>query len=247
MLMAHGLPLPKTVFAHGFLQVGGEKMSKSKLTGISPHDLIGTFGSDGYRYYFVREMSFGQDGNFSWESMVDRYNVDLANDFGNLASRVLSMVTRYLDGVVPEAPSETEVTDAEQALRDTHAAALAGMEAAIDELAPHEALKAAWSFVGKCNAYVERVAPWALAKEESARRRLEVVLYALLDGLRQLALMTSPITPRAAQELWERLGFEGRVDGQTFASQAGWGLVPPGSRVRAGAPLFPRLDDPAPV
>ena len=247
MLMAHGLPLPETVFAHGFLQVGGEKMSKSKLTGISPHDLIATFGSDGYRYYFVREMSFGQDGNFSWESMVDRYNVDLANNFGNLASRVLSMATRYLDGVVPAVPSETEVTDAERALRDTHVAALAGMEAAIDELAPHEALKSAWSLVRKCNAYVEEVAPWALAKDESARRRLEVVLYALLDGLRQLALMTSPITPRAAQELWERLGFEDRVDGQTFESQAGWGLLPPGARVRTGAPLFPRLDDPAPA
>ena len=92
MLMALDLPLPKTVFAHGFLQVGGEKMSKTKLTGISPHDLVKTFGSDGYRYYFLREISFGQDGNFSWESMVERYNFDLANDFGNLASRVTTMI-----------------------------------------------------------------------------------------------------------------------------------------------------------
>jgi methionyl-tRNA synthetase len=100
MLMALDLLMPRTVFAHGFLQVGGEKMSKSKLTGISPHDLIQTFGSDGYRYYFLREISFGLDGNFSWEAMVDRYNADLANDFGNLASRVLSMIGRYLDGRV---------------------------------------------------------------------------------------------------------------------------------------------------
>ena len=101
MLMALDMPLPRTVFAHGFLQVGGEKMSKSRLTGISPHDLISTFGLDGYRYYFMRDISFGQDGNFSWEGMVDRYNSDLANDLGNLASRVLSMITRYLDGVDP--------------------------------------------------------------------------------------------------------------------------------------------------
>ena len=247
MLMAQGLPLPRTVFAHGFLQVGGEKMSKSKLTGISPHDLIGTFGSDGYRYYFVREMSFGQDGNFSWESMVDRYNVDLANDFGNLASRVLSMVTRYLGGAVPRPPSEDELTDADASVHAVHASALAEMAAAVDDLAPHEALKAAWTFVRKCNAYVEEVAPWSLAKDEGQRRRLECVLYVLLDSLRQLALMTSPITPRAAQELWERLGLDGRVDAQTFESHAGWGLIPAGTNVRTGDPLFPRLDDPSPA
>jgi methionyl-tRNA synthetase len=243
MLMAQGLPLPRTVFAHGFLQVGGEKMSKSKLTGISPHDLIATFGSDGYRYYFVREMSFGQDGNFSWESMVDRYNVDLANDFGNLASRVLSMAARYLDGAVPDAPSAGELTDVDRSLRDAHGAALAGMEAAVDDLAPHEALKAAWAFVRKANAYVEEVAPWKLAKAPEERRRLEVVLYLLLDSLRQLALITSPITPRAAQELWERLGLEGSAEEQTFASDA---RLVPGATVRTGDPLFPRLDDPAP-
>ncbi|HEV2757467.1 MAG TPA: methionine--tRNA ligase [Actinomycetota bacterium] len=243
MLMAQGLPLPKTVFAHGFLQVGGEKMSKSKLTGISPHDLIATFGSDGYRYYFVREMSFGQDGNFSWESMVDRYNVDLANDFGNLASRVLSMASRYLDGAVPRPPSEDELADADRALRAVHEASLRDMTAAVDELAPHDALKAAWAFVRKCNAYVEEVAPWSLAKDPAQRRRLECVLYVLLDSLRQLALMTAPITPRAAQELWERLGLGGRVDEQTFESQSGWDLVPEGAAVRTGDPLFPRLEE----
>ncbi len=245
MLMAQGLPLPKTVFAHGFLQIGGEKMSKSKLTGISPYDLVSTFGSDGYRYYFVREMSFGQDGNFSWESMVDRYNVDLANDFGNLASRVLSMVARYLDGVVPEAPRDDELTGAERDLRATGSAALAGMEAAVDDLAPHEALKSAWTFVRRCNAYVEEVTPWALAKDATQRRRLEVVLYVLLDSLRWLALMTAPITPRAAQELWSRLALEGSVEQQTFATQSGWGRLSSGATVRTGDPLFPRLDDPA--
>lgn len=245
MLMAQGLPLPKTVFAHGFLQIGGEKMSKSKLTGISPHDLIGTFGSDGYRYYFVREMSFGQDGNFSWESMVDRYNVDLANDFGNLASRVLSMATRYLGATVPEPPGDDELTDADRSLRDAHGTALAGMGAAVDDLALHDALKSAWTFVRRCNAYVEEVTPWALAKDESQRRRLEVVLYVLLDSLRQLALMTAPVTPRASQELWSRLAMPGTVTEQTFDAQSGWGRLPAGAQVRTGDPLFPRLDEAA--
>ncbi|MDQ3983031.1 MAG: class I tRNA ligase family protein, partial [Actinomycetota bacterium] len=195
-------------------------------------------------YYFVREMSFGQDGNFSWESMVDRYNVDLANDFGNLASRVLSMATRYLDGVVPDGPSGDDLTDADRSLREVHSAALADMERAVDDIAPHEALRAAWRFVGACNAYVEDAAPWKLAKDPDARRRLEVVLYVLLDSLRELALMTSPITPKAAQELWERLGLEGRVDAQTFASDV---RLVAGGKVRTGDPLFPRLDDPSPV
>ena len=141
MLMALDLPLPKTVFAHGFLTVGGEKMSKSRLTGISPHDLIETFGSDGFRYFFMREVSFGQDGEFSWEAMVGRYNSDLANDLGNLASRVLSMVGRYLDGHVPDVPLPEEGTSSEEELIATHKEAFDGMVAGIDAVAPHDALQ----------------------------------------------------------------------------------------------------------
>ncbi len=243
MLMALDLPLPLTVFAHGFLQIGGEKMSKSKLTGISPHDLIETFGSDGYRYYFMREISFGHDGSFSWEGMLARYNSDLANDFGNLASRVLSMAERYLEGVVPSPPSEDEMTDAERALDDTYSASIDSMAAAIDDLAVHEACKAAWQFVRKCNAYVEEVAPWALAKDPGQRRRLEVVLYKLLDSLRLLALITSPVVPRAATELWVRLGLAGSPAHTSLPESGSPGLLAEGSKVRTGDPLFPRLEE----
>jgi methionyl-tRNA synthetase len=229
------------VFAHGFLQVGGEKMSKSKLTGISPHDLIDTFGSDGYRYYFLREISFGLDGNFSWEAMVERYNADLANDFGNLASRVLSMIGRYLDGRLPAPPSEDELTAAERGLKEVQATSFAEMERAVDAIAPHQASKAAWAFVRKANAYVEDVAPWALNKDPGRRRRLEVVLYMLADSLRHLAAMTSPLTPRAAQELWRRLGLDGEVAGITFADLR-WGDLAEATRVETGDPLFPRLE-----
>jgi len=242
MLMALGMDTPRTVFAHGFLQVGGEKMSKSKLTGISPHDLIATFGSDGYRYYFLREISFGLDGNFSWEGMVDRYNSDLANDFGNLASRVLSMINRYFDGVLPEPPEPAELTASENELHETHDRALAEMEDAVDAVAPHQAAKAAWSFVRKANAYVEETAPWALAKDPAQRRRLEIALYTLADCLRQLALMTSPMTPRAAQELWRRLGLQGDVERRSWPQDGGWARLTPGTRVETGEPLFPRLD-----
>ncbi|MBA3431913.1 MAG: methionine--tRNA ligase, partial [Actinobacteria bacterium] len=236
MLMALDLPLPTTVFAHGYLQVGGEKMSKSKLTGISPHDLIPVFGVDGYRYYFMREMSFGQDGNFSWESMVARYNSDLANDFGNLASRTTSMITRYLDGRIPSPPEEDELTDAETDLMRVFSESFQAMERAMDDISPTEALRAAWSFVRKSNAYVEEVAPWVLAKDPDAARRLEVALYCLGDALRLLALMLWPIIPGAARELWVRLGLEGPIESRTYGADARPGLLPERSMVTAGAP-----------
>ena len=243
MLMALDLPLPRTVFAHGFLQVGGEKMSKTKLTGISPHDLVATFGSDGYRYYFMREISFGQDGSFSWEGMAARYNSDLANDLGNLASRVLSMIERYLGGVIPQPPGEDELTDADRALMDVQARAFEGMSRGVDALAPHEALKAGWELVRRSNAYVEDAAPWQLAKDDAQRRRLEVVLFHAADALRMLALMTTAIVPRAAQELWSRLGLDAAVAEKTFSDDLRWGLLPAGRRVTTGAPLFPRVED----
>lgn len=243
MLMALELPLPKTIFAHGWLLVGGEKMSKTKLTGISPHGLIETFGSDGFRYHFMREVSFGLDGSFSWESMVARYNSDLANDFGNLASRVLSMIGRYLDGVIPETPKPEEGTNAEEGLVAAHKEAFEGMVAGIDRIAPHDALKECWKLVRKANSYVEEVTPWVLAKDPAQRRRLEVVLYMLADSLRLLALMTSPIVPRAAQGLWERLGLDGLVTDRTYPEDNKWLLLPPGSQVAAGAPLFPRVEE----
>lgn len=245
MLMANDLPLPKTVFAHGFLQVGGEKMSKSSLTGISPHELIETFGVDGYRYYFMREISFGQDGEFSWESMVARYNSDLANDYGNLASRVLNMISRYLDGSIPAAPTADETTDADRELLRVFEESLAAMERAVDDVAPHEAMKAAWAFVRKANAYVEEVTPWALAKDPEQRRRLEVVLYRLADSLRLLALLTAPIMPRSADEMWARLGESGSVHDQRYLDAARPGLLSEKNKVEIGAPLFPRIEDAA--
>ena len=241
MLMALDLPLPRTVFAHGFLQVGGEKMSKSTLTGISPHYLVPTFGSDGYRYYFLREISFGLDGSFSWESMVARYNSDLANDFGNLAARVLSMVGRYLGSEIPAPPGEAELADSDRRFIEAFGASFEAMERAVADIAPHEALQAAWSFVRRANAYVEEVAPWALAKDPGARRRLEVVLYVLADSLRLLALMIWAATPRAAAELWRRLGVESPIEACVFERDARWGLLPEGAGTSVGAPLFPRL------
>ncbi|MGH2757832.1 MAG: methionine--tRNA ligase [Actinomycetota bacterium] len=243
MLMAVEVPLPTTVFAHGYLQVGGQKMSKSRATAIHPSELTKTFGVDGYRYHFMRDFSFGQDGNFSWEGMAARYNSDLANEFGNLASRVLSMIDRYLGGSIPSIPGEGETTGSDRDLQTTQERSFAEMEAAVDAVSPSDALKSCWSFVRKANAYVEEVAPWALAKDDAQRRRLEVVLYHLADSLRLLALMTSPIMPRVAQELWSRLGLDGDVVSQTYSESLRWGLLPEGSKVRVGDPLFPKVEE----
>jgi methionyl-tRNA synthetase len=195
----------------------------------------------------MREISFGQDGSFSWESMLARYNSDLANDYGNLASRVLSMVGRYLDGEVPKPPSEDELREEDHRLIKAQRDAWTHMVRSIDLITPTQACKAAWSFVRKANGYVEEVAPWKLAKDEAERRRLEVVLYLLSDSLRLLALMTSPIIPRAAQALWEKLALEGNVEDLKYADHGEWFGLPAGNHVSAGAPLFPRIEEEAAV
>ena len=247
MLMALDLPLPKTVFAHGFLQVGGEKMSKTRLTGIAPQDLIGTFGVDGYRYYFMREIGFGNDGEFSWEGMVARYNSDLANDFGNLVSRVLSMVNRYLDGVMPRPPEDHELGGPEEELMAVQGEAFIEMEKAIDAFRLDDALKACWRFVRKANSYVEEVAPWALAKDESKGRRLGVVLYMLTDSLRLMAAMVAAIMPETAEKLWRRLGHSGSVSEVSYDDDLYWRMTREGTRVETGDPLFPRLEEEPPA
>jgi methionyl-tRNA synthetase len=154
------------------------------------------------------------------------------------------MVDRYLGGVIPEPAHESELEDIDRELIQTQAVAFEEMSRAVDDIAPHEALKAAWAFVRKANAYVETVTPWALAKDESNKRRLEVVLYQLADALRLMSLMTFPIVPRAAQELWTRLGLPGNVVEKSYKSDGKWGLLPAGSKSVVGDPLFPRVEEP---
>ncbi|MFE7505025.1 methionine--tRNA ligase [Promicromonospora sp. NPDC057488] len=254
MLMAAGLPLPRTVFAHGWLLVGGEKMSKSKLTGIAPADIIDTFGSDAFRYYFMRTIAFGGDGSFSWEDMTARYNGELANGFGNLASRTAAMIGKYFGGSLP-APGL--LTDAETGLARVAAQAVADAEAAIDRLAIHDAVSAVWTLVDATNGYLADTQPWKLAKEpgevdESGAGvdggRLATSLVTATEALRSLAVLLNPITPRAAAGLWELLGAEatlGALDAQPLDGAATFGALPAGTTVTKGAALFPRLDDTA--
>ncbi|MCK9794781.1 methionine--tRNA ligase [Isoptericola sp. 4D.3] len=254
MLMAAGLPLPKQVFAHGWLLVGGEKMSKSRLTGIAPRDIIDTFGSDAFRYYFMRTIAFGGDGSFSWEDMVARYNGELANGFGNLASRTAAMIGKYFGGTLPKAGP---ATDLETNLEAVAAKAVADAEDAIDRLAIHDAVGAAWTLVDATNVYLTETQPWKVAKEEGETDadgrgvdggRLATSLVTAAEALRALAVLLNPVTPQAAHALWEALGAEpalGALDAQQVSAAASFGVLPAGATVTKGAALFPRLADDA--
>ena len=242
MLMAAGLEVPKQVFGHGWLLVGGEKMSKSKLTGIAPNEITDTFGSDAFRYYFMRAIAFGQDGSFSWEDLAARYQAELANGFGNLASRVIAMVNRYFGGLVP---AEGETTEADRAIQQLVAGATARADAAIERLAIHEAIQEVWTIVDELNGYITDEEPWALAKDETKRDRLATVLYTASEGLRALAVLLSPVIPIAAAKLWAGLGADaalGELSAQPIRDAGRWGQLPAGSRVGTLEALFPRIE-----
>ncbi|HYJ66492.1 MAG TPA: methionine--tRNA ligase, partial [Nocardioidaceae bacterium] len=247
MLMAAGVDVPRQVFGHGWLQVGGQKMSKSKATAIHPSEIVDTFGSDAYRYYFLKAIVFGSDGSFSWEHMSAVYTAELANGLGNLASRVTSMVGRYFDGVLPE-PSDS--TPAETALAEALAAAATTADAAMDRLALHEALSAIEGFVAKVNGYLTEQAPWTVAKDDSdaARARLATILYTAAESLRAIAVLHAPTMPKTSTALWESLGAAdaiGPLDAQDVRGAGQWGQLPAGARLTKSAPLFPRLADDA--
>jgi methionyl-tRNA synthetase len=239
MLMAAGVELPRQVWAHGFLLVGGEKMSKTRLTGIHPFELVDHFGVDAYRYYFLREIQFGQDGSFSWESMVSRYNADLANDFGNLASRVLAMLSQYLEGRVPGPPA---TAGPESRLAEAARLAAAEYDERVLAMDLTGGLAAVWGFVAEVNRYLVDVAPWALAKDDARREELEACLHASAEALRILAIMISPVMPRTAAKLWDLLGMEAPLEEQRLPAAAAWGGIPAGTVVRRGEGLFPRLE-----
>jgi methionyl-tRNA synthetase len=243
MLMAAGLQPPKRVFGHGWLLVGGEKMSKSKLTGIAPHQITDVFGADAFRYYFMSAINFGQDGSFSWEDLAARYQAELANGFGNLASRVIAMVNRYCDDVVP---APMELNDADAVIVDTVAKAFETANKAIDRLAIHDAINAVWTIVDALNLYITEQEPWVLAKDDANRDRLHTVLYTAVEGLRAIAAGLSPVMPTATQKLWEALGLGealGALTDQHLSRAGQWGIAPAGIRVSSLDSLFPRIEE----
>ncbi|GAA3739213.1 methionine--tRNA ligase [Leifsonia bigeumensis] len=239
MLMAAGVEVPRQVFGHGWLLVGGEKMSKSKLTGIAPSEITETFGSDAFRFYFLSAINFGQDGSFSWEDLSARYHSELANGFGNLASRAIAMIGKYFDGLVP-APSG--YTDDDLAIQQAVSAAAKNADAAMDRLAIDQAIEAIWTVVDDLNGYITAQEPWSLAKSDADRERLGTVLYTVAEGLRALAVLLSPVMPVATEKLWAAIGAAGALAEQRIREAGSWGQLAPGSRVSPLEPLFPRIE-----
>ena len=234
MLMSAGLEPPEHVFAHGWLLVGGQKMSKTRLNQIAPADLVADFGVDGFRYHFMVDQRFGPDGDFSYEAMMARYNADLANNFGNLANRVLNMAVNYCDGVVPDTREDGPLVDAA-------ADSFERLRAAMDRLDFSGGFGAVWDLIRATNAYIEDRQPWALNKA-GEKTKTAAVLGDCLEALRIVSLLASPVIPNASAELWRRLGLEGTPEEQRLPDAAGWGRLPAGSRLEKGAPLFPRLE-----
>lgn len=242
MLMAAGLELPETVFAHGFLLTKGEKMSKSKGNAQTPADLVERFGVDAYRYYFMRDVQFGMDGSISMESMVQRYNGDLANDWGNLCSRLFNMTEKYLDGLVPTPPTDA-LTGADETLKALAGALPEKYEEAMQRLDYVAALEATWDVIKEANRYLEQSEPWNLAKAEETRPRLEAVLYNALEAVRISALFCAPIMPQTSAEVWNRIGLGDITAVTDIAAEAEWGRLPMGNRVTKGDSLYPRIYD----
>jgi methionyl-tRNA synthetase len=236
MLLAGGEAPPKCVFAHGWLLAGGEKMSKTRLNAVHPAELVEEFGVDGYRYHFLADQRFGPDGEFSYEAMVARYNADLANNFGNLANRVLNMAVSYCDGVAPDARADGPLVAAA-------ASAFDGARVAFERLDFSGACTAIWELIRAANSFIEEQEPWKLHKGGDAGATA-AVLGDCLEALRIVALLASPFIPRASAELWHRLGLDGEVTEQRLPDAAAWGLGPRGTTLDKGAPLFPRIETP---
>ncbi len=240
MLMSAGLPLPKTVWAHGWIMFRGEKMSKTRGTGVDPFEMVDEFGADAVRYYLVREIPFDQDGIFSWESFYNRYNAELANDLGNLVQRTTSMVSRYFDGILPAPGAETAL---DTSLREVAQSAGAGAERGLESWDLDAALDSIWTLVTRANRYIEENAPWELAKEPDRRERLGTVLYNVTEAVRILAVLLGPYIPQTADVVLERVGEPPLVDG-AWEPGLKWGLLTPERTITTGKPLFPRLEVP---
>ena len=239
-LMSVGLPLPRTVFAHGWWTHEGRKMSKSLGNFIAPDAMIDRYGLDPFRYFLLREVPFGGDGDFSEAALRRRINAELANDLGNLLSRTGGMATKYSDGYIA-APGALDQLD--QDLRRTAEETLFKVDHAFSRFDFYHALDLIWILINKTNKFVDSSAPWTLAKDPANKERLGTVLYCAAESLRLIALLVAPFMPQAAERMWEQLGIAEPIGKLDWSEAGRWGALKPGTRLHKGAALFPRLED----
>lgn len=239
ILMALDLPLPKKVFAHGWLLMKDGKISKSKGNVVDPVTLIDRYGLDALRYYLLREVPFGSDGVFTPENFVERINFDLANDLGNLLNRTVAMISQYFDGVIPIYQGSNN--EYEKSLLEVHKEEHQKYEEAMEEMQFSVALTSVWNIISRANKFIDETMPWKLAKDESKRSELESVLSHLAETLRRIAILLKPFLTQTPKKMFEQLNIQDEKL-QSWESLNEFGVIPEGTKVQKGKPLFPRLD-----
>ena len=237
MLKAMGVELPQKVYGHGWLVIDGDKMSKSKGNVIDPLALIDEFGADAIRYFLLREIVFGNDGNFSRDALITRINSDLANDLGNLLHRTVSMIEKYHGGVVTNTGVIEAVDEDLMALVKSTAENFAKD---MDAMEINSAIKGVWALISRANKYIDETAPWILAKDEAKAARLQTVMYNLAETLRVVAILVAPFIPSTSPKIYTQLGLE--VPAEFLLTDAEFGKMADGTKVQKGEPLYPRIE-----
>ena len=239
MLLSAGIKLPNKIVAHGWWTSEGEKMSKSKGNVVAPLDEIAKYGVDAFRYCLMREVNFGNDGDYSTPSIVTRINSDLANDLGNLLNRTLGMYGKYFNGVVVKGESFEAIDDTVITLWNE---TVVSVDYHMNRDKFSRALEAIWKFISRMNKYVDETAPWLLVKDKEKNERLATVMNFLVQSLYKVAVLTAPYMPTASQKIWNQLGFSNDISKASLDSVDGWNLLNEGHKLGNAEPIFPRLE-----